>query len=195
MGYNSPILKDKVRAMTLETARLILRPWQETDAEILYEYAKNPSIGPMAGWPPHTDVENSRQIIRDVLIAEENYAVTLKENPNAAIGSLGLMIGERSNLNIAPGEGEIGYWIAEPFWGRGLIPEGVRALIHRAFEDLGLTTLWCGYFDGNEKSARVGEKCGFTYHHTEYDKQWPLINAVKNQHVTRLTKEEWQKSL
>ena len=51
----------------LETKRLLLRPWRETDAAQLYLYAKDPDIGPRAGWPVHTDVENSRQIIRDVL--------------------------------------------------------------------------------------------------------------------------------
>ena len=43
--------------MELQTERLILRPWQESDAEALYKYAQNPKIGPIAGWPPHTSVE------------------------------------------------------------------------------------------------------------------------------------------
>ena len=75
---------------TLETGRLILRPWEEGDAESLYEYAKDPDVGPIAGWPPHTSVENSRQIIRDVLFADGTYAVCLKED-NRAIGSIGLI--------------------------------------------------------------------------------------------------------
>ncbi|MEG0051315.1 MAG: RimJ/RimL family protein N-acetyltransferase, partial [Terrisporobacter sp.] len=45
--------------MILETSRLILRPWKEEDAEALYKYAKDPRIGPMAGWPVHSDVKNS----------------------------------------------------------------------------------------------------------------------------------------
>ena len=53
--------------MILRTRRLILRPWRESDAESLYEYARDQRIGPVAGWLPHTDVENSREIIRDVL--------------------------------------------------------------------------------------------------------------------------------
>ena len=52
--------------MMIKTKRLILRPWEETDAENLYEYAKDPAVGPIAGWPVHTSVENSRDIIRDV---------------------------------------------------------------------------------------------------------------------------------
>lgn len=176
--------------MTFSTDRLILRPWLESDAESLYELAKNPNIGPAAGWPVHTSVENSRELIKDVLSADETYAVVLKAD-NTAVGSIGLMIGASSNLGIAADEAEIGYWIGEPYWGQGLIPEAVRELMRYAFDDLGMSTLWCGYFDGNEKSKRAQEKCGFTFHHTETDKEWPLINAVKTQHISRITKEEW----
>ena len=61
--------------MILETNRLILRPWCESDAEDLYTYASDPEVGPLAGWPPHTSVENSREIIRTVLSKPETYAV------------------------------------------------------------------------------------------------------------------------
>lgn len=177
--------------MILETSRLILRPWKETDAESLYQYAKNPLVGPIAGWPVHTSVENSLQIIREVLSADETYAVTLKDD-DSAIGSIGLMIGDTSSLEIGADEAEIGYWIGVPYWGQGFIPEAVRELMRYGFNELGLTTIWCGYFDGNEKSKRVGEKCGFQFHHTERDKEWPLINDTKTQHVTRITNKEWE---
>ncbi len=171
--------------MILYTERLILRPWEESDAESLYEYAKNPEVGPIAGWPVHTSVENSREIIRDVLSAEETYAVCLRED-NKAIGSVGLMIGEHSNLNLPEEEGEIGYWIGVPFWGRGLIPEAVQELIRHGFEDLKLKRLWCGYFDGNIKSRRVQEKCGFVYHHTNKDIYWKLMDDIRTEHITCL---------
>ncbi len=180
--------------MILETTRLILRPWKESDAESLYEHAKNPLVGPAAGWPVHTSTQNSREIIRGVLSADETYAVTLKGD-DAAIGSVGLLIGDNSNLNIPTDEGEIGYWIGQPFWGHGIIPEAVRELMRYAFDVLKLTTLWCGYFDENKKSKRAAEKCGFKYHHTEYEKEWPLINTTKTQHVTRITKDEYQRDL
>ena len=61
--------------MMLETERLILRPWEESDAEDLFRYASDPEVGPIAGWPVHTSVENSREIIREVLSAPETYAV------------------------------------------------------------------------------------------------------------------------
>ncbi|MCQ2480339.1 MAG: GNAT family N-acetyltransferase [Clostridia bacterium] len=177
--------------MTLKTERLILRPWEESDAESLFEYAKDPLIGPIAGWHPHTSVENSREIIKNVLSAEETYAVCLKED-NRAIGSVGLMIGKASNLNLTENEGEIGYWIGVPFWGRGLIPEATNEIIRHAFVDLDLNTLWCGYFDGNEKSKRCQSKCGFVYHHTNKDIYWALMDDIRTEHITRLTKDEWR---
>ena len=174
--------------MILETKRLILRPWDEADAESLYEYAKDDRVGPIAGWPPHTSVENSREIIKNVLSAPETYAVCLKED-NKAIGSIGLMIGKQSNLDLPENEGEIGYWLGVPFWGQGLIPEATKELIRHAFADLHLEILWCGDFDGNEKSKRCQEKCGFTYHHTNKDIYWKLTDQILTEHITCLEKQ------
>lgn len=174
----------------LKTERLILRPWLESDAESLYEYAKDPSVGPAAGWPVHTSVENSKDIIRDVLAIPETYAVCLKTE-NKAIGCVGLKIGKDSNMKIPDTEGEIGYWLGVPFWGQGLIPEACEEIIRHAFEDIKLTVLWCGYFEGNNKSKRVQEKWHFTYHHTNKDIYWKLIDDMRTEHVTRLTKQQY----
>lgn len=171
----------------LYTERLILRAWKESDAQSLFEYAKDPAVGPIAGWPVHTSVENSRAIIRTVLSAEETYAVCLKED-NRAIGSIGLMFGKASNLELSEKEAELGYWIGVPFWGRGLIPEASRELIRHGFEDLGLEKIWCGYFEGNVKSKRVQEKCGFVYHHSNKDIHWVLMDDIRTEHITYLTR-------
>lgn len=179
--------------MEFQTQRLILRPWQASDAEDLYQYAKDPMIGPAAGWPIHTSVEHSREIIQEVLSAEETYAVCLQEE-NRAIGSIGLVIGERSNLHLPDSEGEIGYWIGRPFWGLGFIPEAVQVLLRHGFEHYNLERLWCGYFDGNIKSKRVSEKCGFVYHHTNEDLYWALMDDVRTEHITCLTREDWEKN-
>lgn len=178
----------------LKTERLILRPFDESDAESVYEYAKDGRVGPIAGWRAHTSVENSREIIRTVLAVPETYAVCLKED-NKAIGAVGLMVGGNSNIKMNDNEGEIGYWLGVPFWGQGLMPEAVRELIRHAFADLELKKLWCGYFDGNEKSRRCQEKCGFTYHHTEKDIYWALMNDIRTEHITCLTKEQWESGI
>ena len=91
--------------MTLETERLILRPWCVDDAEDLYIYARDPDIGPPAGWPPHTSVENSREIIRNVLSAPDTFAVCLKEN-GKPIGSIGF---HRKDLAEMDDEYELGF--------------------------------------------------------------------------------------
>ena len=63
----------------METERLLLRPWQDSDAETLFKYASDPEVGPRAGWPPHKSVEESLEIIRTVFSAEGMWAVIWKE--------------------------------------------------------------------------------------------------------------------
>ncbi len=175
--------------MIFETKRLLLRPWREEDAEELYQYACDPEVGPPAGWPPHTNVENSRMIIRTVLSAHETYAVCLKEQ-GTPIGSIGL---HRNDLACQDDEYELGYWIGKPFWGQGLIPEASREILRHAFEDLGMNRIWCGHYDGNSKSRRVQEKLGFVYHHTTEGIELPLLNEIRTGHVMLMTRNTWEK--
>lgn len=176
--------------MQLETTRLILRPWTEADAPELYKYAKDERVGPIAGWPPHTSVENSLEIIRTVFAAPETYAVVLKST-GKPVGSAGIMFKDNASAPLAKHEAEIGYWIGVPYWGQGLIPEAVRCLLRRCFVDLGLRAVWCGYYDGNAQSKRVQEKCGFVYHHTGAPEPSPL-GDVRVEHFTRMTRAQWQ---
>lgn len=176
--------------MILTTDRLILRPWRESDAEALYRYAGDERVGPIAGWPPHKSVEESAGIIKTIFSQDEVFAVTLKEE-DTAIGCIGLILGGKSNFPIPDEEGEVSYWIGVPFWGKGYIPEAIREVVRYGFEDLNLTAIWCGYFDGNEQSKRAQEKCGFRHHHTEAPKHYDLVNEVRIEHVSRLTRKEW----
>lgn len=173
------------------TERLILRPWQESDAEDLYLYASDPEIGPPAGWPVHTGVENSREIIKTVLSAPETYAVCLKDGK--AIGSVGLKLKGSTDMTDREDECELGYWLGKPFWGQGLIPEACRALLRYAFEELGMTGVWCGYYEGNEKSRKVQAKLGFVYQYTTEDLDVSLLNELRTGHTNLMTKQRWQK--
>ena len=191
------------KSITLETPRLILRPWREEDAEALYRFASDPLVGPPAGWPPHTSVEDSRGIIRGVLSARETYALVLRydtvDTANGAIipcgtpvGSVGIMFkGCGSYPHMKNSEAEIGYWIGLPLWGRGLVPEAVRAIQARCFTDLGLDGLWCGYYEGNEKSRRVQEKCGFDSRLRMEIPPHPL-NGATAEYFTYLSREDWE---
>lgn len=176
--------------MTIETERLILRPWRESDAAALFKYAGDPDVGPIAGWPPHKSVEDSLEVIRTVFAAPEVYAVVLKDT-GEPVGSCGIMFSDGlHSADMQRGEVEIGYWIGKPYWGRGFIPEAVRVLLSRSFNDLALDAVWCGYYDGNAKSKRVCEKCGFRYHHTNSDIISPLGDR-RTEHFYIMTKDEY----
>ena len=123
--------------MILHTERLTLRNWQESDAQAMYTYAQDPEVGPPAGWPPHKNVEESLDIIKNVLSGPESYAICLK-GTDEPIGCIDLKTKERSDLTDRDDEGELGYWLGKPFWGRGIMPEAARELLRRAFEDLGM---------------------------------------------------------
>ncbi len=176
--------------MKLETERLILRPWEESDAETLYIFASDPEVGPAAGWPAHKSVEESRSIIKGVLSKNETYAIVPKKE-GIAVGSISLMFVPSADLARNEKECELGYWIGKPFWGQGLVPEAARELLRHAFLDLNLERVWCGYYDGNVKSKRVQEKCGFKYMWTTEEVDVPQMNETRTGHVNCLTREEW----
>lgn len=173
--------------MILETERLILRPWEEADAEECYQYTKDPRVGPSAGWPVHVSIDNTRQVIRDVLIKPETYAIVLKET-SLPVGSIGL---HRNDLAEKDDEMELGYWLGVPYWGRSIVPEAARKVLRHAFEDLGLARVWCAYYDGNDKSKRVQEKLGFRYQWTTESVPVPQLGETRKGHVNLMTREEW----
>lgn len=178
--------------MILITDRLVLRHWQETDAENLYKYAKDPDVGPIAGWNPHKNVEESLEIIKNVLSGAECYAICEKGN-DIAIGSVELKQNEHTDITDSNDECELGYWLGKPFWGRGYMTEAATEIVRHAFEDLGMTIVWCGYYEGNSKSKRVQEKIGFIYHHTCNKVPVPVMNEIRIGHVNYITKEQWLK--
>lgn len=145
-------------------------------------------MGHPAGWPVHTSIEHSREIIRAVLSVPENYAVCLKDS-GKVIGSIGLKMGDGTDMTDRADECELGYWIGKPFWGQGLMPEAGERLLRHAFETLDMRAVWCGYYEGNLKSKRVQEKLGFVYQHTTPNLEVPLLNEIRVGHVNLLTRE------
>ena len=152
--------------MNISSERIIIRPWGIEDAEDLYQYAKNPKIGPSAGWPPHKSVEESKYIIQELLSCWGFFAIVLKET-NKVIGCISILVGEASNFAIGPEEGELTFWLGEPYWGKGYTKEAILLLMDYAFYELELDGLWCGFFEENKNSRRLQEKCGFLFHHEE----------------------------
>ena len=163
-----------VTNIRIETERIILRPWKETDAEDFYEYARVEGVGQMCGWLPHKDLEESKTILNLFIQDKKTFALELKET-GKVIGSLGLEERE-AELPVrdnAMGR-EIGYVLNKDYWGRGLMPEAVKAVIDYCFRELNFDWLTCGHFVWNNQSRRVVEKCGFRYikdviHKTRFD--------------------------
>ena len=147
--------------MRIETERLVLRPWREDDAAALFRYACDPEVGPAAGWAAHKDEDDSRNVLRTILMNGQTWAVTVAPS-DEPVGSIGIFPGKQPEQN---GEYEIGYWIARPFWGNGYAPEAVKALLSLYFS-FGAERIWCAHAEWNDRSRRVIEKCGFTYRFT-----------------------------
>lgn len=174
----------------IETERLLLRPWTDSDAGAMYIYASDPDIGFNGGWPVHTSVENSLEFIHTVFSAPEVYAVVLKDT-NEPVGSVGILFQDSKNT-LGIKEGEIAYWIGKPFWGKGLIPEAVKALLSKGFKELGLEKMWCVYYEDNTKSKRVCEKCGFVFHHINKGVVTPL-GDIRTEICCLLTKDDYER--
>ncbi len=148
----------------LETDRLILRPWNMEDLEDFYEYAKVDGVGQMAGWNPHTSIQESKDILSSFIEEKNEFALELKEN-NKVVGSLGL---EKLSIALAkPYDSyigrEIGYVLSKDYWGRGIMPEAVNRVIKFCFEEEQYDFLLCSHSITNNRSKRVIEKCGFRF--------------------------------
>lgn len=151
-----------ISAVRLQTERLVLRAWRENDLDDFYEYAKVDGVGQMAGWVPHKDKDESRRILGSFIEGKRVLAI---EYEGKVIGSLGIELYEEKNypeLRHYAGR-EIGYVLSKDYWGRGIMPEAVRAVIDYLFGEVGLDFILVGHFDWNRQSARVIEKCGFRY--------------------------------
>lgn len=125
-------------------------------------------------------------MIHTVFSAPEVYAVVLKET-GEPVGCAGLVSADGLHTaETGPQQAEIGYWIGRTYWGHGYIPEAVKALLSRCFDVLHLDAVWCGYYDGNDKSRRVCEKSGFRFHHTNADIVSPL-GDIRTEHFYIMT--------
>ena len=153
----------EIGELVLETERLILRPFKQSDLHDFNEYASVPGVGEMAGWKHHETIEKTQEILDMFIKEDKTFAIVFKKT-NKVIGSLGV---EKYGLEEKLTEftsyygREIGYVLSKDYWGKGIMPEAVGAVIHYLFNDLNMDFLTCGYYDFNDRSKRVQEKCGF----------------------------------
>ena len=170
----------------IKTERMVLRPWREIDLEDFYEYASVDGVGQMAGWLPHESREKSKEIL--TMFIEEKKTFALEYN-GKVIGSLGI---EEYNEDEFPefteqkGR-ELGYVLSKTYWGQGLMPEAVGAVMDYLFDTMDLNFILCGHFTDNEQSKRVQEKCGFV--HYKLTKHETRYGIVKDTWVSLCTRE------
>lgn len=153
----------KVNNKIIETKRLILRAFTLEDLDDFYEYASVQGVGERAGWAHHKSKQESQEILKRFIAEDKTFAICLKKD-GKVIGSLGVeKYGLEESLTEFNGYlgREIGYVLAKPYWGKGIMPEAVTAVIEYLFKEIGLDFLICGYYDFNAQSKRVQEKCGF----------------------------------
>ena len=152
-----------VSKVILRTNRLILRPWTMDDLDEFYEYASTDGVGQMAGWIPHENKETSLAVLQRFIAEKKTFAL---EFDGKVIGSLGIEEydeGELPEFQSKRGR-ELGFVLSKDYWGRGLMPEAVKAATKYLFDDLDLDFIVCGHFVDNVRSMRVQEKCGFKHY-------------------------------
>lgn len=179
----------KIKVPTLETNRLILRMWKKKDAPALYEYAKNPNVGPHAGWKPHESVHESRMIISQLFLTNMCWAIVDKES-GKVIGSIGL---EEDKFRPDVKSKELGYSLAEDHWKKGFMTEAAKRVIHYAFDDLKLDLLMIRTGDANLRSQRVIEKCGFAYEGTLRRTYRTYDGSIREVRCYSMLHEEYEK--
>lgn len=151
-----------ISGVVLRTERLTLRPWRAADLADFFEYASVDGVGQMAGWLPHRSIEESRRILESFISGKKTFALEVQ---GKVIGSLGI---ERYDEEFYPEFAalrgrEPGFVLSKDYWGQGLMPEAVKAVIQYLFEVEKLDFILMGHFEWNRQSARVSEKCGFAY--------------------------------
>lgn len=147
------------------------------------EYASVDGVGQMAGWIPHRNMEESREILGKFIDGKKTFAI---EYSGKVIGSLGIEKYDEKFLAEYDGRTgrELGYVLSRDYWGMGLMPEAVKEVIRYLFEVEKLDFLVCGHYTDNDRSRRVQEKCGFK--HLGLRKSETRYGAVKDLWVSVL---------
>ncbi len=146
-------------------ASILLRPWQNSDLDNLVKYANNKNVANMLmdRFPsPFTPEIGEEFIQRNSRHTPENVlAIT---NNGQAIGGIGIHPLE----DIFMKNGELGYWLAEEFWGQGIMTRAVPQMVNYVFNNFALERIFARPFGSNLGSQRVLEKCGFILEATLY---------------------------
>ncbi|QVL33163.1 GNAT family N-acetyltransferase [Telmatocola sphagniphila] len=150
----------------LETPRLLLRPFQSGDVDAYYRICSNPRMTQFTLWDTHTSREDTRLFVEQYAPSRlpekvpEPLAITLRST-GELVGSIGCFWSAQSNEVM-----ELGYNVAEAFWGQGIAVEASRKLLDYVFENYEVERIQARIFAGNSASGRVAVKVGMTYEGT-----------------------------
>ena len=153
----------KLNGLTIETDRLILRPFSNSDLDDLYEYASVEGVGEMAGWSHHESKEKSKEVLDTFILEDKVFAIFHKDSCKV----VGALYVEKYGLEdkLTEFDGylgrELGFVLSKDYWNKGLATEAVTAVISYLFNSMNLDFLICGHYNFNTQSKRVQEKCGF----------------------------------
>lgn len=178
----------------LTTERLFLTTFRIQDAEELYAYAKDPDVGPHAGWKPHESVEESRMIIEGMFIPTGAFSIRLKDEKGKRGKLIGSIALEADRFRPDARSREIGYSLARNEWGKGYMTEAVREIIRYAFEELNMEILTICTSPVNKRSQRVAEKNHFQYEGKIRKAYRIYTGQLRDSFVFSLTKEEWERN-
>ncbi len=175
---------------TLKTERLVLTPFSTEDAEEVYEYAKDPDVGPRAGWKPHDDVAESRHIIETLFIPSGAWAIRLREGEDAGrvIGTIAL----EKDRHRDETSREMGYSLSKKHWGKGIMTEAAKRVLRYGFEELGLAIIGICTSPVNERSQGVIRNCGFSYEGTIRRAYRIYDGTCRDSLCYSILKEEWE---
>ena len=178
-----------VAGVELRTERLTLRPWRQSDLNDFFEYASVDGVGQMAGWLPHKDAQQTQKILDSFIEKKKTFALDFQ---GKVIGSLGVEYydeKESPELDLLRTRA-LGFVLSKDYWGKGLMPEAVNAVIRWLFEEEKLDAIICAHFDWNTRSARVQAKCGF--HFLKESSYKTTYVTVEKDIINVLYRREWE---
>lgn len=167
-----------------------LRPWHSDDALSLVKHANNPRIASNLrdGFPYPYTLADAKKWLSMVADNKEDVILAMEIQGEAAggIGLHGLKDVYRYNC-------EIGYWLSERYWGKGIMSEAVAAMVDYAFTQSRWLRLFACIFENNPSSMRVLEKNGFRLE-AIHKKTVMKEGVLQDEHLYALLKEQWKKS-
>lgn len=178
MSWNPPVL---------QTERLLLRPVTESDAQSIFDYAKNPAVSRYTLWEPHSSSADTLKYIQDYVFKHyadhtpDPWAITFKNHPDKVIGTIGCHWVSKEKKCM-----ELAYALAEDQWGKGLVVEAGKAVLDYCTKEYSLKRIQAHYKTENAASGRVMEKLGMKFERTEPE---AIFHRGKNWDVTFYAKD------